>query len=294
MLLPQELSDMIIDYLHNDEAALRSAGLVCKSWFPESRFQLFSDIKLSVYNSTSGLSEAICAQGSTIPPYILHLEIENKGQDAKNDVDLALLRLPPFSNLKTLSLGQINWASLTGAKKCVTTMAQTITTLSLCYFTVSAQPLILWFFTLPQTIYIILLEQFETVDDAVTLIASAPCLENLIFWSVQCDDDGSNTWNYSSSQAIPPPLGRIQIDMNPLTDVILNWVCHCYPTPIVHTLVIDEFTELYIPTMCNFIRYLGSTLENLTISCPFPESDRKYIYLRTFFILFCRFKFKIV
>jgi hypothetical protein len=133
---PQELSDMIIDYLHNDEAALRSAGLVCKSWFPESRIQLFSDIKLSVYNVyNSGLAEAICAEGSTIPPYILHLEIENKGQDAKN-VDLALLRLPPFNNLKSLSLGQIKWASLIDAKKCVTTMAQNITTLSLCYFTV--------------------------------------------------------------------------------------------------------------------------------------------------------------
>lgn len=135
---PQELTDIIIDYLHNDEAALRSASLVCKSWFPESRFQLFSSIKLPVYDvyNASGLIEAICAEGSTIPPYILHLEIENKGhQDAKN-VDLALLRLPPFNNLKSLSLGQIKWASLTDAKKCVISMAQNITTLSLCYFTV--------------------------------------------------------------------------------------------------------------------------------------------------------------
>lgn len=141
-ILPQELSDMIIDYLHNDEAALRTAGLVCKSWFPESRFHLFSDIKLSVYNvhnvhnvHNNGLTEAICAEGSTIPPYILHLEIMTRGQDAKY-VNLALLRLPPLCNLKSLSLGQIKWASLTGAKKCVTTMAQNITTLSLCCFTV--------------------------------------------------------------------------------------------------------------------------------------------------------------
>ena len=134
---PQELSDMIIDYLHDDKAALRSAGLVCKSWFPASRFHLFSDIKLSVYNvHNNGLYEAICAEGSTITPYILHLEIENKSQDAKN-VDIALLRLPPFRNLKSLSLGQIQWASLTpGAEKRVTTMAQNLTTLSLCYFTV--------------------------------------------------------------------------------------------------------------------------------------------------------------
>ena len=148
-MLPQELSDMIIDYLHDDEAALRNAGLVCKSWFPESRFQLFSVIKLSVYNVfyDNGLVETICAEGSTIPPYILHLEIENKGQDSKN-VDLALLKLPPFNNLKSLSLGQINWASLQGAKKCVTTMIHNITTLYLCYFTVSTLQILLSYWDL--------------------------------------------------------------------------------------------------------------------------------------------------
>ena len=122
-----------------------------------------------------------------------------------------------------------------------------------------------------------ILEQFETVDEAITLIASAPCLENLIFWSVLCDDD--SICNYTS-QANAPPLRRIQIDMNPLTAAIIKWFCRCYPTPSVHTLVIDEFTGLYIPTMCNFIRHLGSSLENLTISCPFPESDcESFCYL---------------
>ena len=128
----------------------------------------------------------------------------------------------------------------------------------------------------------VVLEQFETVDEAIALIASAPCLENLIFWSVQCDD---TTCNYAL-QANAPPLRRIQIDMkNPLTAAIINWFCRCYPTPSVHTLVIDEFTGFYIPTMCNFIRHLGSALENLTISCPFFESDCK-----CYFYLLCRFK----
>jgi hypothetical protein len=106
-----------------------------------------------VYNN--GLAEAIGAQGSNIPPYtILHLKIGN----AKN-VDIALLRLSPFRNLKSLSLGQIKWASLTPCS-------------SVCEHYGNK--------------HYNLIVQSETVDGAVDFIASAPCLENLIFWSVQC------------------------------------------------------------------------------------------------------------
>lgn len=138
---PQELSDIIIDFLHNDVAALCSAGLVCKSWFPTSQFHLFSNRRLYVYNLSyrvypDGFLDAICAEGSTIPPHILHLWIEDMCQDAKK-FDIALLRLPPFSNLKSLSLARINWASLSSAaENCVTTMAQNITTLTLFRCTV--------------------------------------------------------------------------------------------------------------------------------------------------------------
>ena len=106
---PQELSNMIIDYLYDDKAALCSAGLVCKSWFPTSRFHLFSHIMLPIYNvRIDRLPDAICAKGSTIPPYILHLKIVNRSEDALN-ANRLLVRLPPLRNLKSLSLQSVLW-----------------------------------------------------------------------------------------------------------------------------------------------------------------------------------------
>ena len=104
--IPQELSDTILDFLHDDMAALCSAGLVCRSWLPASRFHLFSDIELNrQINGHRVLLEAVCAECSTIPPYIRYLEIYG---DESQFVDETLLRLPLLSNLKGLSFWMIN------------------------------------------------------------------------------------------------------------------------------------------------------------------------------------------
>jgi hypothetical protein len=108
-----------------------------------------------------------------------------------------------------------------------------------------------------------ILEQFETVDQALDFIASAPCLEVIQYWDVRCSESS----NYSS-QAIVPPLRQIRFKPDLLLDIIMDWFCRCHPTPSVHTLEIDQ-----LPTgdnIYNFIRYLGSALENLTI----PTFDR--------------------
>ena len=108
-----------------------------------------------------------------------------------------------------------------------------------------------------------ILEQFETVDQAVDFIASAPLLENLRFSSVGC----SESCNYSS-QAIAPPLRRIRFELDPLVNNLMDWFCRSCPTPSVHTLDLNRLASLdNIPTVCNFIRHLGSALENLLISC---------------------------
>ena len=104
-----------------------------------------------------------------------------------------------------------------------------------------------------------ILEQFETVDQAVDFTASASCLEDIKFRSVGC----SESCNYSS-HAIALPLRQIRFEVNPLVDDIMDWFCRRHPTPSVHTLVITIGNTFDV---CNFIRHLGSALENLSISC---------------------------
>ena len=126
--IPQELSDTILDFLHDDVTALCSAGLVCRSWLPASRLHLFSDIELNPrISGHRGLLEAICAERSTIPPYIRYLDIE--GHESQF-VDETLLRLPLLSNLKSLELSLIIMANLIpDAKKRLITLVPNLTAL---------------------------------------------------------------------------------------------------------------------------------------------------------------------
>jgi hypothetical protein len=124
---------MIVDFLHDDVTALCNAGLVCKSWLPASRFHLFSTISFAVYNVHRALA-VICAEGSTIPPYILDLEIRD---NRDSFADEALRRLPLLNNLRNLTLEQIKWGNLTpGANNSVITMSQNLATLSLFFINV--------------------------------------------------------------------------------------------------------------------------------------------------------------
>ena len=59
---------------------------------------------------------------------------------------------------------------------------------------------------------------------------------------------------------------------DPLVDNLLDWFCRCRPTPSVQTLDINGLASTDdIPTVCNLIRHLGSSLEHLLISCT--DSD---------------------
>jgi hypothetical protein len=138
--IPQELSDMILDFLHNDVSALCNAGLVCKSWLPASRFHLFSKLEIHLCAPVyPRILELICAEGSTIPPYILRLRIAvDLGYvDEIQSVNETILRIPLLSNLKSLSLSRIEMTRLTpDAKKNLTTMLRNLTFLKLSYFIV--------------------------------------------------------------------------------------------------------------------------------------------------------------
>ncbi|KAJ6586377.1 hypothetical protein DFH09DRAFT_1359718 [Mycena vulgaris] len=47
IFLAYELSDMVIDFLHANPAALVSCALVCSEWSPAAQFHLFRDVRLS-------------------------------------------------------------------------------------------------------------------------------------------------------------------------------------------------------------------------------------------------------
>ena len=51
--VPVEISDYIIDFLHDDPQTLRACASTCHAWAPASRFHLFATVSLNSANSTT-------------------------------------------------------------------------------------------------------------------------------------------------------------------------------------------------------------------------------------------------
>ncbi|KAI0342987.1 hypothetical protein BDW22DRAFT_1344830 [Trametopsis cervina] len=78
-LLPPELTDMVIDYLADDKAALATTSLVARTWLVRSRVHLFRRVSVTAdfVAFAAFLRESPC-----LHPYIRHLVLQ--GRDAFN------------------------------------------------------------------------------------------------------------------------------------------------------------------------------------------------------------------
>ncbi|OCH94905.1 hypothetical protein OBBRIDRAFT_704440, partial [Obba rivulosa] len=43
---PPELTDRIVDFLHDDTESLKNCSLTCRSWTPASRYHIFRSVSL--------------------------------------------------------------------------------------------------------------------------------------------------------------------------------------------------------------------------------------------------------
>ncbi|EIW78455.1 hypothetical protein CONPUDRAFT_167459 [Coniophora puteana RWD-64-598 SS2] len=54
--IPPEMTDYIIDHLHDDTPALGACALVCRSWLPAARFHLFSSVSVHPWKKDAFLA----------------------------------------------------------------------------------------------------------------------------------------------------------------------------------------------------------------------------------------------
>lgn len=73
-MLPSEITDAIIDYLHDDKASLAACGLICRTWLPSSRYHLFSNITLSI-NSIRSFAELLQNPFNNVALMVRHLTV---------------------------------------------------------------------------------------------------------------------------------------------------------------------------------------------------------------------------
>lgn len=145
-VLPPELSDLIISYLHHDDdmPTLCRCSLVCRSWFPPSRLQLFRQFFIVPWKLDTTLT-MLCDKASTIPPYVRHLYIEDWGNQAI-DLNDVLPKLSVLNGLMGLALSRLTWTGVTlHVRNGLPALLRNLKTLDLSFITVSS-PFVLFHF----------------------------------------------------------------------------------------------------------------------------------------------------
>ncbi len=75
MVLPPELLDHIVDYLHDDIQALRNSSLACHALVPSARFHLFQKVKVNQGNFVRATS-IFAGTTSHLAEYVRNLSLE--------------------------------------------------------------------------------------------------------------------------------------------------------------------------------------------------------------------------
>lgn len=102
-ILPHELSDRIIDFLHNDYVTLSAVSLVCRSFLPATRFHRFAHLALvgSRIEGFKKLLDISPALGSFVSELVLDSGLSNASwrRLTAKTVSAMLDRLPGINSL---------------------------------------------------------------------------------------------------------------------------------------------------------------------------------------------------
>ncbi|KAJ6480883.1 hypothetical protein C8R45DRAFT_1215809 [Mycena sanguinolenta] len=105
--LPQEILDLVVGEFRLDDRVekrmIAQCGLVCKAWFPSSRYRLFGDVNVNDHTITSFL-DAVDNSLFAIPIVIRSLGLSFSGRENTVGLDESLRRLGPLPLVVALRL----------------------------------------------------------------------------------------------------------------------------------------------------------------------------------------------
>lgn len=107
-VLPQELSDHILDFLHDHQETLRSCNLVSHSWSNSARYHMYHDFIVAATKHEDGVDEFVqfLSEHTDIHGYICNLTIAAPSHGFESAVSVEGIRsvLKYLDNLRTISL----------------------------------------------------------------------------------------------------------------------------------------------------------------------------------------------
>src|ERR1700722_3210615 len=241
---PAELSDAIIDYLHDDIHSLGTCALVCKRWLPSSRYHLFGRVTVSPKN-VGKLVELLQSPLSTIPQ-VSHMRMYLI-QSAKqfDDTLSSLSSLTPLRSVHSLSLNQVILESTTKA--------------------IISQPAF-------GAVAELKLEEvrFGEFHHFVDFMSGFSLLETFVVkhLSWRMDTHLSAVW-----WTTPSTLRVLDLDLCPVVG-ILKWLRLCPPIPPIHTVRFRGLTTPWLSGIQCFLREIGPSLQHLSLTYHSSHNER--------------------
>lgn len=230
--IPQELVDVIIDYLHNDNDTLCTCALVCKRWVPSSRIHL--TVKVG-YHSADFL-QLLDSPGCTFVPFLCRLRISDERVHCFHLHEVLHLvgRLPA---LHSIFIYLYHYDATWHEAPDLFSKLTTITDLSIggtC---------------------------FDDPNDLFDLAFSLPSLRSLhLFGSYHLREDQV----LSTRVPIPKPLCNLHLSTNNYTPV-LRWLISNDQMPSLHTFRMDGLSWHELASVGLVLGMLGDALQHLEL-----------------------------
>ena len=110
VMIPGEIVDIIIDYLHDDKRSLATCGLICHKWYNRSRFHLFGSICLA--NNTQTLLYLPSTQSHlSVFPHIQSIQLAKGSNITLQVMKDALASLASVAKITSLKISSVMWVS---------------------------------------------------------------------------------------------------------------------------------------------------------------------------------------
>jgi hypothetical protein len=238
--LPAELTDVVIDFLHDDEDGLANCSLVCKAWLPATRYHIFENLVLDPW-SIESFVDLITQPLATVAPVIHQLAIDMNRTRFHTIFNLILTRLPRFHMLRRLELRRVRWYALNDqAIKAINFAFGGIAELSISHNT------------------------FWDPKEVVGLVSGFTSLQKLSFRDLDWKAWHDASPNFDQwCEHVPPELHVVDLG-DILIEVILKWLLTQKPTPIVDTLSLSCYRAC--PQNADgYLQALGPQLQHLVL-----------------------------
>ncbi|KAF8575616.1 hypothetical protein K439DRAFT_1664969 [Ramaria rubella] len=240
-MLPPELTDQIIDHLHDHVLALRTCNLTCKAWTSRAKFHLFHDVKL---NATSAYAlTRLFATNSNVGIYVQCLDIQGNASSIYHQPQF-LNRVIHLIAPKLIRLDTLRIQSVGTVKPMVQVLMMqhftTIRTLSLSAVT------------------------FISFQHFTRLLKAFPRLQHLHLKNIWWTQESLLSADYAPP--ISPPRSCLRsISMDETSSLIIDWFASHYPVLPINTVINTLTTKSDIPSMTRLLNVIGPALEHLTL-----------------------------